>query len=121
MIFKTILLASFLTIVSSCQTSRTYPCSPCGAGKVVGAAPDAFGFNEWDPCDEKYETRTCGFMQAVSKTKDQEACGLFQLFAKINCDCQPITPKPTRKPTRKPTSKPTRKPTKNKNKLRRQI
>ena len=121
MIFKTILLASFLTIVSSCQTTRSYPCAPCGVGKVVGAAPDAFGFYEWSVCDEKYVKRTCVDMQSWGKTKDQEACGLLQLFAKLNCDCQPITAKPTRKPTRKPTSKPTRKPTKNKNKLRRQI
>ncbi len=120
MIFKTILIASFLTIASSCLNVRTYVCPPCGVGKVVGT-PDAFGFNVRNDCDDRYDPTTCGVMEYFSRAKDKQECDIFQLAAKLNCSCQRTTSKPTNKPTLKPTSKPTRKPTKNKNKLRRQI
>lgn len=107
--FRTILIASFLTIVMSSQTP-SYPCPVCGKGKVVGT-PDAIGF--YDQAIG-YKPRTCAYMDEVT-TKygvDQQMCERWQFYAQIRCHCRDPTPKPTPKPTRKPTRKPTPKPTK---------
>ena len=116
MIFRTILVALFLTIVTcdenlGTNTNSLYlACPVCGPGRVF-TKPDAIGVYD---VDIGYYPRTCAEMDKIArtiKTMSPNKCDLWAFYAQIKCGCVALTRKPTRMPTRKPTRNPTRKPT----------
>ena len=120
MIFRIILLASFLsTVMSSLVPDSDFICRVCGEGKVVGKPNNVEFF------DQGGKPRTCGWMEEITTLWGANGpigpatCELWQYYAKLRCECRAPTRKPTlrkstRKPTQIPTRKPTRKPTKKK-------